>query len=55
MTIILMILRQSNFQNIITVMQLVHFPSPFEEAIILTLDGGEWANTTLAIEKISLI
>ena len=28
------------------------FPSPFEEAIILTLDGvGEWATTTVAIEK----
>ena len=28
------------------------FPSPFEEAIILTLDGvGEWATTTLAIGK----
>ena len=35
------------------------FPSPFEEAIILTLDGvGEWATTTLAIgkgNKISMI
>ncbi len=28
------------------------FPSPFDEAIILTLDGvGEWATTTLAIGK----
>ena len=28
------------------------FPSPFEEAIILTLDGvGEWATTTVAIGK----
>ena len=28
------------------------FPSPFEEAIILTLDGvGEWATTTIAIGK----
>ena len=28
------------------------FPSPFEEAIILTLDGvGEWATSTLAIGK----
>ena len=28
------------------------FPSPFEEAIVLTLDGvGEWATTTLAIGK----
>ena len=28
------------------------YPSPFEEAIILTLDGvGEWATTTLAIGK----
>ena len=26
------------------------FPSPFKEAIVLTLDGvGEWATTTLAI------
>ena len=28
------------------------YPSPFEEAIVLTLDGvGEWATTTLAIGK----
>jgi carbamoyltransferase len=28
------------------------FPSPFEEAIIITLDGvGEWATTTLAVGK----
>ena len=28
------------------------FPSPFKEAIILTLDGvGEWATTTVAIGK----
>ena len=28
------------------------FPSPFEEAVVLTLDGvGEWATTTLAIGK----
>ena len=28
------------------------YPSPFEEAIILTLDGvGEWATTTVAIGK----
>mgnify|MGYP001410290755 CR=1 FL=1 len=28
------------------------YPSPFEEAIILTLDGvGEWATTTLAVGK----
>ena len=28
------------------------FPSPFEEAIILTLDGvGEWATTTIAVGK----
>ena len=28
------------------------YPSPFEEAVILTLDGvGEWATTTLAIGK----
>ena len=28
------------------------FPSPFEEAIVLTLDGvGEWATTTVAIGK----
>ena len=28
------------------------FPSPFEEAIILTLDGvGEWATTTVAVGK----
>ena len=26
------------------------YPSPFEEAIILTLDGvGEWATTTVAV------
>ena len=32
------------------------FPSPYEEAVILTLDGvGEWATTTVAIgKKISL-
>jgi len=28
------------------------FPSPFEEAIVLTLDGvGEWATTTIAVGK----
>ena len=28
------------------------FPSPFEEAVVLTLDGvGEWATTTVALEK----
>ena len=28
------------------------FPSPFEEAVILTADGvGEWANTTVAVGK----
>jgi len=28
------------------------FPSPFEEAVVLTLDGvGEWATTTVAIGK----
>ena len=28
------------------------YPSPFDEALILTADGvGEWATTTLAIEK----
>ena len=28
------------------------FPSPFDEAIVLTADGvGEWATTTLAIGK----
>ena len=28
------------------------FPSPFEDAIILTLDGvGEWATTTIAVGK----
>ena len=28
------------------------FPSPFEEAIVLTADGvGEWATTTVAIGK----
>ena len=28
------------------------FPSPFREAVILTLDGvGEWATTTLGIGK----
>ncbi len=35
------------------------YPSPFEEAVILTLDGvGEWATSTIAIgknEKISMI
>ena len=35
------------------------YPSPFEEAVILTLDGvGEWATSTLAIgknEKISMV
>ena len=29
-----------------------YFPSPFEEAIVLTLDGvGEWATTTVALGK----
>lgn len=29
-----------------------YFPSPFEEAVVLTLDGvGEWATTTVAIGK----
>ena len=28
------------------------FPSPFKEAVVLTLDGvGEWATTTVAIGK----
>ena len=28
------------------------FPSPFEEAIVLTADGvGEWATTTVAVGK----
>ena len=28
------------------------FPSPFEEAVILTADGvGEWATTTVAVGK----
>ena len=28
------------------------YPSPFEEAIVLTLDGvGEWATTTVAVGK----
>ena len=28
------------------------FPSPFEEAVVLTADGvGEWATTTVAIGK----
>ena len=35
------------------------YPSPFDEAVILTLDGvGEWATSTLAIgknNKISMI
>ena len=33
------------------------YPSPFEEAIIITADGvGEWATTTVAIgKKIKLI
>ncbi len=32
--------------------QVLFFPSPFKEAIILTLDGvGEWATTTVAIGK----
>ena len=29
------------------------FPSPFEEAVVLTADGvGEWATTTVALEKV---
>ena len=28
------------------------YPSPFEEAVVLTLDGvGEWATTTIGIGK----
>ena len=28
------------------------FPSPFEEAVVLTADGvGEWATTTVAVGK----
>ena len=31
-------------------MQQVLFPSPFEEAVVLTADGvGEWATTTVAV------
>ena len=33
-------------------LQVLFFPSPFEEAVILTADGvGEWATTTVAIGK----
>ena len=29
-----------------------YYPSPFEEAIVLTLDGvGEWATSTISIGK----
>ena len=29
-----------------------YFPSPFNEAIVLTADGvGEWATTTIAVAK----
>ena len=32
------------------------YPSPFKEAIVLTLDGvGEWATTTVAIGKITIL
>ena len=32
--------------------QVLFFPSPFEEAIVLTADGvGEWATTTVAVGK----
>jgi len=32
--------------------QVPFFPSPFEEAVVLTADGvGEWATTTVAIGK----
>ena len=53
--------QDSNFQNINKIMFSEHhfshaasafFPSPFDEAVILTLDGvGEWATTTVAIGK----
>ena len=48
-----MILKKLNFLSITLVMQQVRFiPSPFENSIILTLDGvGEWATTTVAIGK----
>ena len=33
-------------------MQRVLFPSPFDEAVILTADGvGEWATITVAVGK----
>ena len=33
-------------------MLLAFYPSPFQEAVILTLDGvGEWATATVAIGK----
>ena len=32
------------------------FPSPFEEAIVLTADGvGEWATTTVAIGSVIIL
>ena len=31
------------------------FPSPFDEAVIITADGvGEWATTTVAIGKMKI-
>ena len=49
---ILKILIKINFKSIISVMQLAFFPSPFDEAIVLTLDGvGEWATTSVAVGK----
>ena len=36
--------------SIITVMLQVLYPSPFDKAIILTMDGvGEWATSTVGI------
>ena len=40
------------FQIIIEPCLECFFPSPFEEAVVLTADGvGEWATTTVAVGK----
>ena len=54
-------LHDKNFKNIDKIKFSEHhyshvasafFPSPFENAVVLTLDGvGEWATTTVAIGK----
>ena len=32
------------------------FPSPFEEAVVLTADGvGEWATTTISIDVVIIL